>query len=104
MMPWQESRPWLWQPSGFKSAPGLPIFYLRHPALAGASAVAIDELSDGRLILGLGVSHRPLLDALDIEMKEARTYFREYIGTVKKVMAGGPPKEGMSLQFSTSCA
>ncbi len=73
--------------------------YLRHPALAGASAVAIDELSDGRLILGLGVSHRPLLDALDIEMKEARTYFREYIGTVKKVMAGGPPKEGMSLQF-----
>jgi alkanesulfonate monooxygenase SsuD/methylene tetrahydromethanopterin reductase-like flavin-dependent oxidoreductase (luciferase family) len=73
--------------------------YLRHPALAGASAVAIDELSDGRLILGLGVSHRPLLDALDIEMKEARTYFRQYIETVKKVMAGGPPREGMRIQF-----
>ncbi|MBI3301342.1 MAG: LLM class flavin-dependent oxidoreductase [Deltaproteobacteria bacterium] len=73
--------------------------YLRHPALAGASAVAIDELSDGRLILGLGVSHRPLLDALGIEMKEARTYFRSYLETVKKVMAGGPPREGMRIQF-----
>jgi alkanesulfonate monooxygenase SsuD/methylene tetrahydromethanopterin reductase-like flavin-dependent oxidoreductase (luciferase family) len=73
--------------------------YLRHPALAGASAVAIDELSDGRLILGLGVSHRPLLDALGIEMKEARTYFRSYLETVKKVMAGGPLREGMRIQF-----
>ena len=73
--------------------------YLRHPALAGASAVAIDELSDGRLILGLGVSHRPLLDALGIEMQEARAYFRKYIETVKKVMAGGSPREGMRIQF-----
>ena len=73
--------------------------YLRHPALAGASAVAIDELSEGRLILGLGVSHRPLLDALDIEMKEARTYFRSYLETVKKVIAGGSLREGMRIQF-----
>ncbi len=73
--------------------------YLRHPALAGASAVAIDELSDGRLILGLGVSHRPLLDALGIEMKEARTYFRSYLETVNKVIAGGPLREGMRIQF-----
>lgn len=73
--------------------------YLRHPALAGASAVAIDELSAGRLILGLGVSHRPLLDALGIEMKEARTYFRSYLETVKKVIAGGSLREGMRIQF-----
>ena len=73
--------------------------YLRHPALAGASAVAIDELSEGRLILGLGVSHRPLLDALGIEMQEARTYFRKYIEAVKKVIAGGPPRAGMRIQF-----
>jgi alkanesulfonate monooxygenase SsuD/methylene tetrahydromethanopterin reductase-like flavin-dependent oxidoreductase (luciferase family) len=73
--------------------------YLRHPALAGASAVAIDELSEGRLILGLGVSHRPLLDALGIEMQDARTYLRSYIATVKKVMAGRPLREGLRLHF-----
>src|SRR5207249_8144350 len=30
--------------------------YLRHPATLGAAAVAIDELCDGRFILGLGVN------------------------------------------------
>ena len=36
--------------------------YLRHPALCAQTAVAIDDASRGRLILGFGVSHRPIVE------------------------------------------
>ena len=31
--------------------------YLRHPVMCAAESITIQELSEGRLILGLGVSH-----------------------------------------------
>ena len=37
--------------------------YYRHPFLAAMTAATIAELSEGRLILGLGPSHRALLTA-----------------------------------------
>src|SRR5499427_9813632 len=33
----------------------------RHPAITAAAAATVDELSDGRLILGIGAGDRPLL-------------------------------------------
>lgn len=33
----------------------------RHPAITAASAATIDEISDGRMILGIGAGDRPLL-------------------------------------------
>ena len=62
--------------------------YFRHPFLAAMTAATIAELSDGRLVLGLGVSHRPLIESLGMKMEKPRQYMREYVQTVKKVLGG----------------
>jgi alkanesulfonate monooxygenase SsuD/methylene tetrahydromethanopterin reductase-like flavin-dependent oxidoreductase (luciferase family) len=62
--------------------------WLRHPVLAAATAVTIDELSDGRMILGLGVSHQPLMDAMGVKMEAPQQYLREYVGRVQQAVTG----------------
>ena len=62
--------------------------YFRHPFLAAMTAATIDELSDGRLLLGFGISHRPLLESLGITMDQPRQYMRHYAQTVKNVLSG----------------
>ena len=62
--------------------------YFRHPFLAAMTAATIDELSDGRLLLGFGISHRPLLESLGITMDQPRQYMRHYAQTVKNALTG----------------
>jgi alkanesulfonate monooxygenase SsuD/methylene tetrahydromethanopterin reductase-like flavin-dependent oxidoreductase (luciferase family) len=63
--------------------------YLRHPALCAQTAVAIDDTSKGRLILGLGVSHRPLVEGIYKEkMDRPREFLRDYITTVRDITTG----------------
>jgi alkanesulfonate monooxygenase SsuD/methylene tetrahydromethanopterin reductase-like flavin-dependent oxidoreductase (luciferase family) len=63
--------------------------YLRHPALCAQTAVAIDDTSKGRLILGLGVSHRPLVEGIYKEkMDKPRDLLREYITTIRNITTG----------------
>ena len=62
--------------------------YYRHAFLAAMTAQTIAELSEGRLILGLGMSHRPLLEAMGIEMTSPRQYLGDYTQTVKGILSG----------------
>jgi alkanesulfonate monooxygenase SsuD/methylene tetrahydromethanopterin reductase-like flavin-dependent oxidoreductase (luciferase family) len=62
--------------------------YFRHPFLAAASLRTIAELSDGRLRVGFGVSHRGLLGSLGIDMGDARETLRRYVATVQDGLAG----------------
>ena len=62
--------------------------YYRHAFLAAMTAQTIAELSEGRLILGLGMSHRPLLEAMGIEMTNPRQYLGEYARTIKDILQG----------------
>jgi len=64
--------------------------YFRHPFLAAMTAATIAELSDGRLVLGLGISHRPLIESLGMKMEQPRQYMRSYVQTVKKALSGQP--------------
>ena len=77
--------------------------YLRHPALCAQTAVAIDDTSKGRLILGLGVSHRPLVEGIYKEnMDKPREYMREYINTIRNIVTGkGFPGAPMQLRAAT---
>ena len=64
--------------------------YFREPVLCAASAEMIQSESGGRFILGLGVSHRPALDGLGIEMGAARQRLRKYVEVIRKGHRGEP--------------
>jgi alkanesulfonate monooxygenase SsuD/methylene tetrahydromethanopterin reductase-like flavin-dependent oxidoreductase (luciferase family) len=62
--------------------------YLRDPMLCAAAAQTVQDESDGRFILGLGVSHRPLLKGRGIEMGNGRDHLRHVTLTVREALSG----------------
>jgi len=83
-----------------KAATWVANIYLRHPVLCAQTAVAIDYLSQGRLILGLGVSHRPIVEGVyQAKMERPRDTLRHYVTTVRQVITGqGYPGAPAPLQ------
>ena len=81
--------------SRIKVGTGVVPIYTRTPATMAQTAATIDELSDGRLILGLGVSHRPVVEgwhgqSIDHPVAE----MREYAGIVRAILRGEDPPQG----------
>jgi alkanesulfonate monooxygenase SsuD/methylene tetrahydromethanopterin reductase-like flavin-dependent oxidoreductase (luciferase family) len=72
---------------------GIANVYLRHPALLGAAAVAVDELSGGRFVLGLGVNNETMVRAYGIEWQEPRVALRRTTEWVRRVVAGAAMPE-----------
>lgn len=64
--------------------------YYREPALCAAAAEMVQTESGGRFILGLGVSHRPALEALGIRMDNGRERLSNYTAVLRKAFAGEP--------------
>lgn len=74
---------------------GVVPIYTRTPATMAQTAATIDELSDGRLNLGLGVSHRPVVEGwhgqtIDRPVAE----MREYVQIVRAILRGEEPPAG----------
>jgi alkanesulfonate monooxygenase SsuD/methylene tetrahydromethanopterin reductase-like flavin-dependent oxidoreductase (luciferase family) len=72
--------------------------YLREPALCAASTEMVQDAADGRFILGLGVSHRPALEARGIEMGNARTRLRHDTEIIRKTLNGEMMMFGMKFR------
>lgn len=62
--------------------------YMRQPVVAAASSLTIQEITDGRMILGLGVSHKPVNSRYDIDMGDPVEDMREYVEEVKALADG----------------
>ena len=84
---------------------GVVPIYTRTPATMAQSAVTLDELSDGRLTLGLGVSHRPVVESwhgqtIDRPVAE----MREYVGILRAIARGEDPptKDSTDAKWPTS--
>jgi F420-dependent oxidoreductase-like protein len=74
---------------------GVMPIYARTPATTAQTAATLDELSDGRLNLGLGLSHRPVVEGwygqtIDRPVAE----MREYVGIVRAILRGEDPPAG----------
>ena len=66
--------------------------YMRQPVIAAATAMTIQELSGGRMVLGLGVSHKPVNDRYEIVMGDPVEKMRGYVKAVKSFMDGTAPQ------------
>src|SRR5215470_19393424 len=66
--------------------------YLRHPYACAQGAALIGDATDGRFVLGLGVSHPPVNAALGIDMGDTSIALRRYVTAVRGWLKGeGPP-------------
>jgi alkanesulfonate monooxygenase SsuD/methylene tetrahydromethanopterin reductase-like flavin-dependent oxidoreductase (luciferase family) len=78
---------------------GVVPIYTRTPATMAQTAATIDEISGGRLTLGLGVSHRPVVEGwhgqtIDRPVAE----MREYASIVRAILRGEDPPAGEKWQ------
>ena len=64
--------------------------YGRHPITLAAEAIAISDLAPGRMRLGIGNSHRPIIeDMYGIPMVKPLTYLREYLSILRGLLWDG---------------
>jgi F420-dependent oxidoreductase-like protein len=79
----------------------LPI-YSRTPVATAQTAATIDELAGGRLVLGLGVSHRITVENwYGQEIGKPVREMREYATTVRAILTGDEPPAGNEV-FKTN--
>jgi alkanesulfonate monooxygenase SsuD/methylene tetrahydromethanopterin reductase-like flavin-dependent oxidoreductase (luciferase family) len=74
---------------------GVVPIYTRTPASMAQAAAALADMSGGRLVLGMGVSHRPVVEGwygqtIDRPARE----MREYVGIVRAILRGEDPPAG----------
>ncbi|MGH2837822.1 MAG: LLM class flavin-dependent oxidoreductase [Thermoleophilaceae bacterium] len=81
---------------------GVTAIYARTPVATAQTAATIDEYSGGRMVLGLGVSHRPVVEgwygqSIDKPVRE----MREYLGVVRAIFRNEdpPPSEKWPTGF-----
>ncbi len=74
--------------------------YLRHPVMCAAESITIQELSEGRLILGLGVSHKPVNSRLGIEMGDPIDSMRQYVNSVRSYIDGSSDQISLKRKVS----
>ena len=68
-------------------ATGIANIYARDPMTMAAAARTLAELSDGRFVLGIGVSHAPLVERLrGHDYKKPYSYMKDYLGKMKTAL------------------
>ena len=67
----------------------LPI-YTRHPTAMAQMAASLDEMSGGRFILGIGVSHKVTVEAMwGLKLEHPVDAMREYVSIVRESLQNG---------------
>jgi alkanesulfonate monooxygenase SsuD/methylene tetrahydromethanopterin reductase-like flavin-dependent oxidoreductase (luciferase family) len=84
-----------------KLGTGVMPIYSRTPVATAQSFATLDEFSHGRSVIGLGVSHRPVVEAwygqtIDKPLRETR----EYVGIVRAILRGEDPPAGDKFRSS----
>jgi len=73
---------------------GVVPIYTRTPATMAQTAATIQDLSHGRLRLGLGVSHKPVVEGWHGErIGKPATEMREYVAILRAILAGRQPPQ-----------
>ena len=78
--------------------------YPRHPLVMAQQAVTVDALAPGRLRLGIGTSHRHVMENMyGLSMSSPLAYLREYVEVMRRVLwEGRVDYQGKFLKVATS--
>lgn len=82
--------------------PGVTNPYTIHPAETASSMATLDELSDGRAVLGIGPGDKTTLKALGVDWEKPLTRTKESIDIMKQLLAGNAVSSEGSGQFDLS--
>jgi probable F420-dependent oxidoreductase len=77
-------------------ATGIANIHMRHPGMMKQGANAVAELSGGRFVLGIGVSHAPLVEGIrKLSYDKPLTTMRRYLDAMEESMyfAAAPAQE-----------
>ncbi|MDP9240276.1 MAG: TIGR03564 family F420-dependent LLM class oxidoreductase [Actinomycetota bacterium] len=78
------------QTSRIELGVGVVPIYPRHPVALAQQAATVQALIGGRLVLGVGVSHRPVTEAMfGLPYTEPANYMREYLGVLRPMLREG---------------
>ena len=77
----------------------------RHPVATAQSALTLAELSGGRFTLGLGISHRPMMEEmLGLTIVDPLTVMREYVTVLRGALGEGAHFEGKHYRVHWAAA
>jgi alkanesulfonate monooxygenase SsuD/methylene tetrahydromethanopterin reductase-like flavin-dependent oxidoreductase (luciferase family) len=61
--------------------------YPRHPIVMAQQVLAIHDIAPGRLRLGIGPSHRPIIEgSYGLQLSSPLTYLREYVAVLRGML------------------
>ena len=78
--------------SNIKVGTWITNIYMRQAVMAAATSLTIQEITGGKMILGLGVSHKPVNTRYEIEMGDPVETMRDYVIQVKGFLDGTAPQ------------
>jgi alkanesulfonate monooxygenase SsuD/methylene tetrahydromethanopterin reductase-like flavin-dependent oxidoreductase (luciferase family) len=67
---------------------GIAGIYLRHSQTMASGAALIEELHPGRFVLGLGVTHVPFLEQIEVSFGKPLSDMRRYVRSIKDSTTG----------------
>lgn len=63
--------------------------YTRHPNVLAQQAATVNQATNGRLVLGIGPSHKPGVERLGLEYDRPARHIREYVEILRALSAEG---------------
>jgi F420-dependent oxidoreductase-like protein len=84
---------------------GVVPIHPRHPAAMAQAALTLSELTGGRFRLGIGVSHKPMVEGmLGLTLGQPLEVMREYVAVLRGALGSGASFEGKHFQVKWSLA
>jgi alkanesulfonate monooxygenase SsuD/methylene tetrahydromethanopterin reductase-like flavin-dependent oxidoreductase (luciferase family) len=84
---------------------GVVPIYPRHPVAMAQAALTLAEMTSGRFVLGVGVSHRETMEGmLGLPLRAPLAIMREYVGVLRGALGDGTDFTGQHYRARWSLA